>query len=235
MKKPPIIPLLTVAFFVILMTSLGFWQLRRTHEKEQLLELLADDKITQIQHKAQIKSLPQYANIELNGHFLNAPQLLLDNQIESGKQGYHVFTPFLADDLDLYIMVNRGWIAKKPFDKNTIMAEAKPTKIAGKINLPPQVGIQLGEIVLNQDKDHQVVTYFDKEKISAFLHETLCKNLSCLVSNKVLLLDKDQLSGFKREWKPVIMPPSKHMAYAVQWFSMTIVLILIFVYWLRKS
>ena len=34
--------------------------------------------------------------------------------------------------------------------------------------------------------------------------------------------------GFVREWNPVIMSPEKHIGYAVQWFSMTFVLILLF-------
>ncbi len=40
------------------------------------------DKITPINEASQIKNLPQYANIELKGRFLNSPQLLLDNQID---------------------------------------------------------------------------------------------------------------------------------------------------------
>jgi cytochrome oxidase assembly protein ShyY1 len=48
------------------------------------------------------------------------------------------------------------------------------------------------------------------------------------------LLEKNQNQGFKREWSPIIMPPEKHTGYAVQWFSMTFVLILIFIYWVSK-
>jgi len=234
MKKPPLLPTLIVIAFVILMTNLGFWQLRRANEKEQLLELLADDKITQIQKKDQIKKLPQYANIELKGRYLHAPQLLLDNQINQQQLGYHVFTPFLIEGLNLYIMVNRGWLGKDGFKEETLGLNSQVTTIFGKLNHIPQVGIQLGEIELSKDRSSQVITYFDKAKVPLFLHENLCTSLNCVVSNKVLLLRQDQNQGFKRDWKPIIMPPSKHIGYAVQWFSMTLVLIMIFVYWVRK-
>ncbi|MBL4660863.1 MAG: SURF1 family protein [Alcanivoracaceae bacterium] len=234
MKKPPLIPTLIVIAFVILMTNLGFWQLRRANEKELLLELLADDKITQIQKKDQIKQLPQYANIELEGHFLSSPQLSLDNQINQQQIGYHVFTPFELKGLNLTIMVNRGWIAKDDFKAEALSVNSQSTTIIGKLNHIPQVGIQLGEIELSKDKAPQVITYFDKDKVPPFLHESLCTSLNCVISNKVLLLRQDQNQGFKRHWNPIIMPPSKHIGYAVQWFSMTLVLIVIFIYWVRK-
>jgi surfeit locus 1 family protein len=234
MKKPPFIPTLIVLAFVVLMTNLGFWQLNRAQEKEELLVLLSDEKITFVNQPEQIKELPQYSNVKFNGQFLNSPQLLLDNQIDNQQIGYHVFTPFLIDNMNLYIMVNRGWIAKERFDMKDISVDTGVIELHGKLNHSPQVGIQLGEIELDATKPSQAITYFDRKVVSKFLYENLCKDLSCIVSDRILLLDKKLNHGFKREWNPVVMPPAKHMGYAVQWFSMTIVLILLFIYWVSK-
>ena len=234
MKKPPLIPSLIVLVFVILMTSLGFWQLSRAEEKEMLLELLADDHITEVNQRQQISQLPKYANVELKGYYLQSPQLLLDNQINDQVFGYHVFTPFVLDNLNMTIMVNRGWIAKNDLTDSHLKVNTQTTQITGKLNGPPQVGLQLGEISLNKEKPQQIITYYEKDKISNFLHEKLCTSLSCIISGKILWLKADQNQGFKRDWNPIIMLPSKHTAYAVQWFAMTIVLILIFTYWFRK-
>ncbi len=234
MKKPPLIPLLIVLAFVVLMTNLGFWQLNRAEEKEGLLLLLADDKVTLVDNANQIKTLPQYANIKITGRFLDAPQLLLDNQINNQKVGYHVFTPFIIDEMNLYLMINRGWIPKEGYDQNSLAISTEALTLQGKLNHSPQVGMQLGEIELDPNKKQQIMTYFDRPIVSRFLHENLCKDLNCIVSNRVMLLEKNQPQGFKREWNPIIMPPAKHTGYAVQWFSMTIVLILLFVYWVSK-
>ena len=235
MKKPPLIPSIIVLAFVILMTNLGFWQLNRAEEKKGFLKLLADNTITQITDRQQIKQLPKYANVKLKGHYLQSPQLLLDNQIDQQVFGYHVFTPFVLDDLNMTIMVNRGWVAKKDFSDADVNISPQTTQIAGKLNNPPQVGIQLGEIELKNNQAQQIITYYQTDKISTFLHEQLCNDLNCIVSNKILWLKVDQSQGFKRGWNPIVMLPSKHTAYAVQWFAMTFVLILIFVYWLRKA
>jgi len=234
MQKPPLIPSLIVLAFVILMINLGFWQLDRANQKTDLLVLLADDNITKVTDAKQIKTLPQYANVNLKGRYLSAPQLLLDNQIDNQVVGYHVFTPFLIEGLGTYIMVNRGWVAKDKLDQRDFSVQTDTIVLQGKLNHSPQVGIQLGEIELDKDQKIQVMTYFDRDKVSKYLYENLCKDLSCIVSHRVLLLEKNQDQGFKREWQPVVMPPEKHIGYAVQWFSMTFVLIVLFVYWVSK-
>ncbi len=239
MKTPPLIPTLLVAFFVILMTTLGFWQINRAEEKTQLLSLLSDDNVTVIERKSQIRDLPRYGHVVLTGRFLPDVQLLLDNQFNEKSIGYHVFSPFKLEQLNLIIMVNRGWLAKKDFEDAEIELDESITTIYGRLNEVPKVGVQLGEISLVQDKAHQIITYYDEEKINKHLYERLCQRLDCVISDRVVLLSADQEGqidqGFARNWKPIIMLPSKHIAYAVQWFSMTLVLIAIFIYWLRKT
>lgn len=237
MRKPPLIPSIIVLAFVILMTNLGFWQLSRAEEKEEMLVLLADDNVTQVTQASQIKNLPQYANVKLTGQFIDAPQLLLDNQIDNQVVGFHVFTPFLIEGLSTYIMINRGWIPKLNYETLDLSVNTDSVILQGKLNHSPQVGIQLGEINLNSSVKQQVMTYFDRTKVSVFLHEALCKSLNCIVSDRVLLLDKkqdEQVQAFEREWNPVVMSPAKHTGYAVQWFSMTLVLIGLFFYWVSK-
>jgi surfeit locus 1 family protein len=46
----------------------------------------------------------------------------------------------------------------------------------------------------------------------------------------ILLLDKSDEHGFVREWQPVYgVTPDKHRAYAMQWFTLAVVLLLIYV------
>jgi surfeit locus 1 family protein len=43
----------------------------------------------------------------------------------------------------------------------------------------------------------------------------------------IIRLNKAEPDGFVREWAIVSMPPEKHMAYALQWFAMALVLFII--------
>ena len=130
-------------------------------------------------------------------------------------------------------MVNRGWISNNQFNNNLTKIQSKPELIKGKLNSSPQVGLRLGEIKL-KDLDIQNVTYYEEDKINNLLQQKLCSHSPCEISPNILLLDESVPGGFKREWHPVIMPPAKHKAYALQWFGMSFVLVIVFIFWVRK-
>jgi len=49
-------------------------------------------------------------------------------------------------------------------------------------------------------------------------------------------LDKSMANGYKRDWKSrQLMPPEKHIAYAVQWFGLALTLTVLFIGFSRKS
>ncbi|MCB1603480.1 MAG: SURF1 family protein [Gammaproteobacteria bacterium] len=233
MKKIPLIPLIIATAMVILMINLGFWQLRRAAEKQELLTLLADENITRVHVSSQLEELPRYANVEIHGEFLPSPQLTLENQIHNKEVGVHVFTPFKISGIETIIMVNRGWISNNKFNNNLTKIQSEPKLIKGKLNSSPQVGLRLGEINL-KDLDIQKVTYYEEDKINNLLQKKLCSESPCEISKNILLLDESVSDGFKRVWHPVIMPPAKHKAYALQWFGMSFVLIIVFIFWVRK-
>jgi len=46
----------------------------------------------------------------------------------------------------------------------------------------------------------------------------------------ILQLDESNEDGFVREWQPVYgVTPDKHRAYAMQWFTLALVLLLIYI------
>jgi len=47
-------------------------------------------------------------------------------------------------------------------------------------------------------------------------------------------LDKDQPDGFIRNWQPFYGTVDKHIGYAIQWFSMAFVLLMISIFILLK-
>ena len=45
----------------------------------------------------------------------------------------------------------------------------------------------------------------------------------------ILLQEPEQNSKLIRDWKIVVSPPEKNISYAVQWFSLALALIIIFI------
>jgi cytochrome oxidase assembly protein ShyY1 len=77
-------------------------------------------------------------------------------------------------------------------------------------------GIRLGEPdrIGNLEKP-QLITYLDFEAISRTRGGSL--------SPRLILLDAADETGFSgRDWKPSVMMPAQHGAYAAQWFGLAI-------------
>jgi surfeit locus 1 family protein len=88
--------------------KLGLWQLARAQEKQALLDI---DQ-TVITTLSQVTAHNLHHSVSLQGYFDNQQPLLLDNQINNKRIGYHLYLPFHSDEQT--ILVNLGWLAASP-------------------------------------------------------------------------------------------------------------------------
>ncbi|WP_019216188.1 SURF1 family cytochrome oxidase biogenesis protein [Legionella tunisiensis] len=45
----------------------------------------------------------------------------------------------------------------------------------------------------------------------------------------IIRLDKSEADSYVREWAVVAMPPERHYAYALQWFAIAFVILILFI------
>ncbi|HPQ94637.1 MAG: SURF1 family protein [Thiothrix sp.] len=211
---------------LLILLSLGVWQTQRGLGKQHVLSLVGTE------HKINdIRSIPvtdplrlAYQPARLHGRWDSDHSFLLMNRMHTGQPGYEVLTPFrLAEGGTL--MVNRGWL---PEQKPDIPA---PTGVPqGTLYLPGK-GFTLGPAILPQALAHPAwplkSLYLDPD---AFSHA-----LNTVVSPLVLVLNADDPDSFTRIWSPVIMTPTRHFGYAVQWFALALVLLIFGIIWRRKG
>ena len=221
--------LVVYLILVTLLCSLGFWQLSRAEEKKQILvqqEQALDVASINLNQKA-IPSVEKvrYQKVSATGHYDNAHQFLLDNQIVDGKNGYFVMTPLFVDGQSRAVLVNRGWVALGN-DRNTLPQvdiQNLQAEITGRINQFPSVGIKLKGAEIPTETWPSVVQVIDSQVLSAKLGAELV--------NYQIELDPSVAEGYKRQWKmntPIL--PEKHLAYAVQWFSLALTLTALFIW-----
>jgi len=210
----------------------GFWQLRRAEEKASINSKLAQSTLNQPHSLKDWEELKIFDSIEVSGHYANI-HFLLDNQIIAGQVGYFLYSAFKTED-DVWLLVNRGWVDddQQNFDVNN-----QQTEVLGLLTDWPRPGIQLGEQTL-LDAPVQHVTYLPQEQVFSLLKQRLC-TLSmapnCDILPRVLKLDPQMKYGYLRQWELPRMTAEKHRGYAVQWFSMSLVLCFVYVVFLRKN
>ncbi len=230
--KFSILSTILYAFFLILLVSLGFWQLGRADEKRIFLkkQQVANEKDV-IELKSILdKSITEYRyrKIALTGVYDSQHQFLIDNQIVKGKPGYFVLTPFLIDETNETVLINRGWV---PLNKDRrILPELAiallQINLTGRINQFPAVGILL--------KGAEIPTAGWPSVVQVVNTQILSEKLGYSLLPFQIELDSTMADGYSREWKEIkIMPVEKHIAYAVQWFGLAITLTFLFIWFSR--
>ncbi len=207
-------PVLLFIVMLWILVSLGQWQLRRADlkavafdafQKGQQEDYQELDSLNEVQRKV------PYIKVALSGKF-SANLIFLDNQTVQGRIGVHVFSPFTTQSGEK-ILINRGWIAMNPM-RNLPQVETPSGQVAieGMLFRYPRPGLRLGELPTPPWPSPVLFPYMEHVGVEA--------GLGYRLMDRILLLSEQSEGGYLREWKPKLMPPEKHRAYAFQWFAM---------------
>ena len=228
-----LLPSLVLILLLSLLISLGYWQLSRANEKKQVMELRDfRAKAPPVLLSANFESVLEkidYRAVLVRGHYDNNHQFLIDNQIVNGKAGFFVMTPFILEQSNKAVLVNRGWIIANANRSILPVIEfsSDVKELMGHINHFPSVGLKLAGAEIPTQGWPSIVQVAEVE--------ALTKKLGYALFGFQLLLDKNQSNGYYREWQQSkIIPPEKHQAYAAQWFGLAITLIILFL-WLASE
>ena len=212
-------------FFVIVFVFLGVWQIERAAHKEGLLQAFnSEQESPPIRLTSQS---PDWSRVFVDGIFDSSRQILIDNQIHKGKVGYKIFTPFRFDDNKI-VLVDRGWIGQgqSRSDLPQLNILEKKSRIIATVTSPEQ-GVLAGSELLTNEWPRVSQTKAVEVIASAFKEPIL---------DIVLVLDpgSSQITEFI-QIKPFAITPVKHYGYAMQWFTMSIVLLGMFLYALKRE
>ena len=213
-------------FFAAVFFALGVWQIERGQNKQQVLDafnaaIKADPSVLSSTSK-------KWQRVYVSGIFDESRQILIDNTIFRGRVGFKVFTPFILESSDKLLLVDRGWIEQESFRENlpSITINSSFAELSGLL-VNPELGFVLSEDLISkswpkisqtQSLDYLVKEY--PEELYPFI----------LVAEPTF---KDALSYM--EVIPTNMPPVKHYGYALQWFTMFLVLCGMYIYFGLKN
>lgn len=227
-QRWPIVATIVTLAAVVIMFALGFWQLDRADAKEQrLAQIEQRQQRSQISLQALTKFDSDIRDIKFTaqGELLSDRLFLLDNRINNGRVGYEVIVPLNTDNG--LLMVNMGWVPAGATrqDLPLIHLPSGPTGFSGIASVPDK-NPMITETATVGESWPIVIQQIDFEVFQSFLKLPVLK--------VIMLLDQTQELGFVRNWQPVVMPPEKHLAYAIQWFGLALACILVFIFALKK-
>ncbi len=206
--------------------KLGLWQSSRAIEKEQRLARISTYQTQQALSVEQLIELENNESdlndipVKLSGVFNQDKVFLLDNQTHNGRLGYRVLQFFEMGEQT--VLVNLGWV-QGYIERNRlpeIKAISGKHEITGNVRIIDK-GILLTEQVFDDVEWPLRIQQIELDKFSQLIEQKLLPF--------VVYLDKKETVGFEKNWRPIVMPPEKHRAYAFQWFSLALAWLLLMV------
>ena len=213
-------------FFASLFFFLGLWLIERGQAKKIIIEEF-NNNLTKKPSYLEIDS-KKWDRVFVEGKWDSSKQILIDNVIHRGISGFKVLTPLKIKNSEKTILVDRGWI-KRERSRETIPDIKVPedTVMVSGILESPELGLVLSEDLVTKTWP----------KISQTKNpDILLKEYDDTMYKLLLMADpllKNSLEYIKIV--PTNMMPSKHFGYAAQWFSMFLVLCLMFIWYGYKK
>lgn len=171
-----------------------------------------------------------FDRVRMTGTF--GPQrYLLDNQVRNGRPGVEVFAPMRSAG-GIAVLAALGWLpygdaARRPPGLPPVPADQ--VELTGMLAPPPAYGLRLGrDWAQAQTRYPKLMPYFALDEIAS--------DAGMDLAPRVLRVDPAPDSPYRRDWRPIdTMPPARHLAYAWQWWFLSMAMIVIFFIVHRRS
>ncbi|PVE08263.1 SURF1 family protein [Limnohabitans sp. Rim28] len=209
--------------------SLGLWQLGRAAEKTSLQQARTQQAEKPVLNGQNLKvgADPSDAREDLlhrrmvlTGHWQHQHTVYLENRQMNAKPGFFVLTPLKLEGVGTTVLVQRGWVQRSFTDRTALPPVGRSSErveVAG--NLAPWPsrlydfgGKEKGPIRQNLDwQEFRQETGLDLPRYT-------------------LLQSGAASEGLLREWPVVASGVAKHHGYAFQWFGLSALIALLYVW-----
>jgi surfeit locus 1 family protein len=219
-RKPELIPLVFIIFAVSVLTSLGAWQLKRLEWKNnELTRIEAAKNLPMLGNLPESLDGLEYRHVVLTGSYIHDKTLHMVGRPQGEGQGFYMVTPFKLDDDGRIIIVNRGFsppnLETKPEGLQTLTGIIRPAR--------------LKRMFAPENQPEKNVWFY--EDISAMSQAT-GQTLTPLIVEATGEVDK---GVYPKPHNGIISLRNDHFNYAITWFSLALVGIIMFAFYQRKK
>ncbi|MEZ5383250.1 MAG: SURF1 family protein [Microthrixaceae bacterium] len=225
---------------VLVMVRLGFWQLDRLHEKQDLADTLAArerepsvaiDTLVEPADSTEAADELSYRNVTATGEYLADEEVLIANRTQGGLPGYWVVTPLRLSG-DEAVAVLRGFVPLAVGDEGVPVPAAAPpagpVSVTGWVQSTAERGLLGG----SDDRPGTLERYnrLDLERLAEQVSVPL-DPVALVATGQEPATDGDALQEVPRP-EPDLGP---HAGYAGQWFLFALVFAVGYPLFLRRQ
>lgn len=216
-----LIPVLLTLLGMAIFLRLGWWQWHKADRVEaqaQAFEARVAGRPLALGAALVDAADSQNMPVLVRGEYEAPGQFFLDNQQEQGVPGVHVITPLRIEGSDTRVLVNRGWVAWGA-SRATLPRVAVPTgtvQVQGRALWPQQPKSRW--VAEDSGASSELRMRLDLPALS--------QQAAYPLQPIVVLQDaQDASDGLVRHWPAPENKAAMHRGYALQWFLITLALV----------
>ena len=228
----PIISTSLTLLVVITCLTLANWQHNRAQDKQLRLDNISALQAKGIISWKELQHIPKNLNksgitVQLNGRLQSKQYWLLDNRVFEKMVGFDVLALFYPDQSQQAIIVNLGWVKATQNRAQVPEVNLPSQKISLQVQLKEGdlAGFYLQQETLNNTAWPKQIQYVDL----AIMQQQSEAKLTDFIA-----YSNEAKFSLQPHYTPVVMPPEKHLAYALQWFLLAIIALGVFVFALQR-
>ncbi len=228
--KPKLAPTIATLIVLPILMSLGFWQLERAELKQQQLDnytARSEQEVMLLTVSSNVDAIKiadaKYRKFEVTGYYDTRHSFLIDNRVYQSQVGFYVVTPFMIENSKTAILVNRGWVKGKGYraDLPDFITTDEKITLRGTGYVPSTNFFSVDNVKISKQSFPVIIQNID----FAAIREVIKMDLYPFI----LRLDPEDKTGFVRNWQVVTSSPEKSQSYAAQWFTMALVVLIIYI------
>lgn len=215
--RPGVWPTLMVSAALLLTVNLGFWQLRRSVDKQALIDAwqaaVSGPALSLQQAETQLnQALPVKARVE--GAWVNPPAIVWENRRLEEQQGVQMLQWFELPDA--LLLVDRGW------SRTSVPALSGTDVVTGQLyRLEPAWRAP----VLTEQEGIIATPVLDLDTLARQ------KPVDKPVKPYLLRLHADSAGALRPVGHQHAVMPVRHQGYALTWFGLSLAIVLLYLKW----
>lgn len=216
--RPRLLTTALALFGVVLTFFLGQWQIGRADYKQGLQlrqDALGREPAVRIDGALLAANDVMLRKVEVRGEFDPRYTVFVDNRLYQHRPGYHVATPLRIAGSQRYVLVNRGWVP------------ANPDRSMPVIKTPEGEQLVKGTAVGYSERFIELSTKVAEGNVWQNLvleryHQATRLDL------QPFLIQQDSTAddGIRREWSRPDLGRNTHLAYAFQWYALSLAMLI---------
>ncbi len=228
MNRRGAVVLVAAVLSAALTARLGWWQLDRAAQKNQLQAAMDSRRALPPLAPADLATetaaavAQHHRAIVLQGQWVVEQTIYLENRQMKGVPGFFAVTPLRLDD-GTAVLVQRGWLPRDPADRTRIVAAPPPTgrvQVHGLIAPPPGRLYEFDTAASGAIRQNLLLDAFARE--------------SGLRLRPLSVQQQDDAAqpsvGLMRQWSAPASGVHKHYGYAFQWFALSALILGLYVW-----